>query len=97
MLCLALKDCDYFAVSMKRGELIVGHIPRGLSKRLAFSVVEPGACGTRGERRMTGEIFVTVLAFGVSYRFVGMIMTIPHGPGLKQNFFFVHTRCSNLL
>ena len=32
--------------------------------------------------------------FGVSYSFVGMIMTVPHGAGLKQNF-FVHTRCSN--
>ena len=32
-LCLALEDRDYFAVSVKRGELIVGHIPRWLSKR----------------------------------------------------------------
>ena len=44
---------------------------------------------------MTGEIFRDSNGFGVSYRFVGMIMTVPHGPGLKQNFFFVHTRCSN--
>ena len=44
---------------------------------------------------MTGEIVCDSNGFGVSYRFVGMIMTVPHGPGLKQNFFFVHTRCSN--
>ena len=44
---------------------------------------------------MTGEIFRDSNGFGVSYCFVGMIMTVPHGPGLKQNFFFVHTRCSN--
>ena len=69
----------YFAVSVKRGELIVGHNPRELSKRLALC---------------DGEIFRDSNGFGVSYRFVGMIMTVPHGPGLKQNF-FVHTRCSN--
>ena len=46
---------------------------------------------------MTGEIFRDSNGFGVSYGFVGMIMTVPHGPGLKQNFFFVHTRCSNPL
>ena len=37
-LCLTLEDRDYFAVSVKRGEQIVGHIPRELSKRLAFVV-----------------------------------------------------------
>ena len=31
----ALLDRDYFAASVKRGELIVGHIPRGLSKTLS--------------------------------------------------------------
>ena len=35
---------------------------------------------------MTGEIFRNSNGFGVSYRFVGMIMMVPHGPGLKQNF-----------
>ena len=60
-------------MSVKRGELIVGHIPRELSKRLAFSVVE-----ARG--RVTGDSN----GFGVSYRFVGMIMTVLHSPGLKQ-------------
>ena len=65
-------------------------IPRELSKRLAFSMVE--ARGPGGERRVTGEIFRDSNGFG---RFVGMIMTVPHGPGLKQNFVFVHTRCSN--
>ena len=44
---------------------------------------------------MTGKIFRDSNGFSVSYRFVGMIMTVPHGPGLKQNFLFVHTRCSN--
>ena len=39
-LCLALEDRDCFAVSVKRGELIIGHIPRELSKCLAFSEVE---------------------------------------------------------
>ena len=72
-------------MSVKRGELIVGHIPRELSKtlykRLAFSVVEARG----GDRRVTGEIFRDSNGFGV---FVGMIMTVPHGPGLKQKFFF---------
>ena len=44
---------------------------------------------------MTDEMFRDSNGFGVSYRFVGMIVTVPHGPRLKQNFFFVHTRCSN--
>ena len=48
-----------------------------------------------GERRVTSEIFRDSNGFGVSYRFVGMITIVPHGPGLKQNF-SVHTRCSNL-
>ena len=48
-----------------------------------------------GERCVTGEIFRDSNGFGISYHFVGMIMTVPHGPGLKQNFFFVHTWCSN--
>ena len=39
-LCLALEDRDCFAVNVKRGEQIVGHIPRELSKHLAFSEVE---------------------------------------------------------
>ena len=38
---------------------------------------------------MTGEIFVTVMALA--------FMTVSHGPGLKQNFFSVHTWCSNLV
>ena len=33
-----------------------------------------------------GIIFRDSNGFGVSYRFVGMIMMVPHGPGLKQNF-----------
>ena len=51
---------------MTRGELIVGRIPRGLSKRLV------------------GRVMYDRRGLGVSYRFVGMIMTIPHGPGLNK-------------
>ena len=94
-ICLALEDRDCFAVSVKRGELIVGHIPRELCKRFEFS--EVGARGGGGERRVTGGIFRNSNGFSASHRFVGMIMTVPHGPGLKQNFIFVHTRYFNLL
>ena len=34
MLCLALEDCDFFAVSVKRGEHIDGYIPQELSKNV---------------------------------------------------------------
>ena len=34
--------------------------------------------GGGGKRRVTGEIFHDSNGFGVSYRFVGMIMTVPH-------------------
>ena len=54
-----------------------------------------GGGGGGGDRRVTGEIFRDSNGFGGSYCFVGMIMTVPHGPGLKQKFFFFHTRCSN--
>ena len=54
-----------------------------------------GGGGGGGERHVNREIFHDSDGFlGVSYCFVGMIMTVTHGPGLKQNF-FVHTRCSN--
>ena len=39
---------------------------------------------------MTGEIFRDSNGFGVSYHFVGMIVMVPHGPGLKQNFLCIH-------
>ena len=78
-------------MSVKGGELIVGHIPRELSIRIWRFLWR----GTGGERHVTSEIFRDSNGFGVSYRFVEMIMTVPHDPGLKQNFFFVHTRCSN--
>ena len=48
-----------------------------------------------GERRHGDRRRDSTCNVGVSYRFVWMIMTVPHGPGLKHNFFFVHTRCSN--
>ena len=47
-------------MSVKRGELIVGHIPRELFKRLAFSEVE-----ARG--RAMSEIFRDSNDFSVSY------------------------------
>ena len=49
-------------MSVKRGELIIGHIPRELSKRLAVSEVE---------RHVTSEIFHDSNGFSVSYRFHG--------------------------
>ena len=33
-----------------------------------------------GERRVTGEILRDSNGFSVSYRFVGMMMTVPHRP-----------------
>ena len=51
---------------VKRGELIVGHIPRQLSKRLAFSVVEARAHGGGGggggsDVMVTGDVIVHVM------------------------------------
>ena len=40
---------------------------------------------------MAGEIFRDCNGFDVCYRFVGINMTVPHGPGLKQNL-FVHPK-----
>ena len=75
-------------MSVKQGELIVGHIPRELFKNVW--------CFLRS--RHGGRVtYVCGPAKSVmaSYRFVGMIMMVLHGQGLKQNFFFVHTWCSN--
>ena len=62
-------------MSVKRGELIVGHIPQELSKRLVFSVVEvrgaidhSSTCILSMDRRVTGETFRDSNGFGVSYR-----------------------------
>ena len=54
-----------------------------------------GGGGGGVEQRVTGETFRDSKCVGVSYCFVGMIMMVPHSPGLKQNFSFVHTQCSN--
>ena len=71
---------------MKRGKQIAAHVPQELS----FSI----SCGRGmgGERHVTGKIFATVMALAVSYRFVGMIMMVPHGAEAKL---LVHTQCSN--
>ena len=67
---------------VKRGELIVGHIPQ-VNARGRATCDRRNLCDRNG--------------FGISYHFVGMSMMVPHGPGLRQNF-FVHTvhRAPNL-
>ena len=73
-------------------DLIIGHIPRELSN---LSVWRFLWSRHRGRATcVTGEIFRDSIdnraiiygdsnGLGVSYRFVEMIMTVPHGPGLK--------------
>ena len=57
---------------------------------MAFSKVEAQG-GGGGRRRVTSEIFRDSNGFGVSYRFVGMIMTVPNGPRAETSSLCIHS------
>ena len=65
-------DRDHSAVSVKRGELIVGHVSRELSRKVWHFL----RCTRRASDVCPAKSFAKVRALTDSYIFVGMIMMV---------------------
>ena len=86
-LCLALEegsDRDHSAVSVKRGEQIVDHVSRELSRKVRHFL----RCAWRASDVCPAKSFAKVMDLTGSYRFVGMIMMVPQQTMLLCKFFF---------